>query len=590
MAIPTGAAFRLWAPGARQVALVLDPAAPGERRLPMHPAAGGFFELTVEGAGAGTRYLYGRDDGLPLPDPASRFQPEGVHGPSEVVDLPFPWTDAAWRGLPPEELVVYELHVGTFTGEGTFSGVAARLDHLAALGVTAVEIMPVAAFPGRRGWGYDGVFHFAPHAGYGRPPELQALVNACHARGIAVILDLVTNHFGPEGNAMWTLAPAFFRADRPTSWAAGHAWEAEAVLAYFDELALFWATAYHVDGLRLDAFHAIPRAARRTHLARMARALDQALPPELRFTLLLESVDNETSLLTRGEAGLGELSPRLHLCQLNFDFQRAAHAMVTGERHGEYGDFAAPADELGRCLRSGFAFRQRHSAFHGRARGEETGPDRWDQLVNFLQNHDSVGNRYLGERLDRLVDADSLRAVTALLLLHPALPFLFMGQEWGATTPYHFFVDLPERLAASVSAGRRRGFREVDVERCTTRAPDCTDEAAFASCVLRWSELEAPRHGETLRFTRDLLALRRQLIPGLSRETGDARLVRQGDALALHLAGAAPVVLACNLEDAPVPRASLEIPAGAGLLYATRRPVADEVPARTTLLFRPSCS
>jgi maltooligosyltrehalose trehalohydrolase len=280
----------------------------------------------------------------------------------------------------------------------------------------------------------------------------------------------------------------------------------------------------------------------------------------------------------------------MHLCQLNFDFQRAAHALVTGERHGEYGDFALPAEELGCCLREGFAFSQRYSAFHRRVRGEEARPELWDQLVNFLQNHDSVGNRYLGQRLDRLVDADSLRAVTALLLLHPAIPFLFMGQEWGATTPYHFFVDLPEPLAASVSAGRRRCFREVDLDRRVNGAPDCVEERAFASSVLRWSELEAPRHGEVLRFTRELLALRRDLIPQLSRDTGSARLVRRGAALALHLTGAAPVVLVCSLEAAPVTRADLEIPAGARLLYATRQPAADEIPARATLLFRPSCS
>jgi maltooligosyltrehalose trehalohydrolase len=564
-----GARFRVWTPGARRVELLLDLDG-AQRRQDMNAIGEGFFEAVVDGVLAGARYRYRRDDAPPLPDPASRSQPDGVHGASELVDLAFPWTDAAWSGRAPEEIVIYELHIGTFTEEGTFRAAHQRLDHLAELGVTALEIMPLAAFPGARNWGYDGAFHFAPFAGYGRPSDFQALVDACHARGLAVILDVVTNHFGPEGNAMWTLAPDFFRPDRPTAWAAGHNWDAEPVLRYFDEMAVFWATAYHVDGLRLDAFHAVPDHVRHVHLRRMLDALDRALPQQRRFTVLLESVDNDTSLLEHP-------SPRLHLCQLNFDFQRAAHALLTGERHGEYSDFDHPEADLARCLRSGFAFLQRYSAYHRRVRGESAAPTSWDQVVSFLQNHDSIGNRYLGQRLDRLVDIERLRAATALLLLHPTIPFLFMGQEWRASTPYHFFVDLPPGLAASVSSGRRRGFRELgpqgevafagDIE----RPPDCAEEASFRRARLRWSELEEPRSREELAFVRRLLALRRELLLRYDRRVTATSVTQIGGALSVRIEardGGGAYLLLTNLDDSPAEdRAPL--PADAALLFST---------------------
>jgi maltooligosyltrehalose trehalohydrolase len=575
-----GAHFRVWAPGARQVELCLD-----RGTLSMTGSGDGFFELAVVDVAAGARYRYSRDGGDPLPDPASRSQPDGVHGASQLVDLDFPWTDDAWRGRLPEELAIYELHVGTFTDDGTYRGALQRLDHLAALGVTALEIMPLAAFPGARGWGYDGVFHFAPFAGYGRPADLQALVDGCHARGLAVILDVVTNHIGPEGNAMWTLAPDFFRPDRPTAWAAGHNWDADPVLRYFDEMAVFWATAYHVDGLRLDAFHAVPERVRHLHLRRMLDALDRALPQRRRFTVLLESVDNDASLLEHP-------SPRLHLCQLNFDFQRATHALLTGERHGEYSDFDHPEQELARCLRSGFTFLQRYSTYHRRVRGESTGPTSWDQVVSFLQNHDSIGNRYLGQRLDRLVDEDRLRAVTALLLLHPAIPFLFMGQEWGATTPYHFFVDLPPELAASVSAGRRRGFRELGAEGEAAladdveRPPDCIEEESFRRVRLCWGELEEPAHQARLELVRQLLALRRELLPQIDRRV-EAISVAQVDAvLAVRIgarAGGAPHLLLTNLGGSSIEDAALLPPTDATLIFSTSP---DPRSPRSTQLYR----
>ena len=519
-----GVTFQLWAPGAHSVELILEPDAPGHRRLELQPVGDGFWQRSVTEAGPATRYLFARDGGPPLPDPASRFQPTGVHGPSEVIASEQTPDAAGWSGRRAEELVVYELHVGTFTPEGTYQGVVRHLDHLAALGVTAIELLPLAAFAGGYNWGYDGVFHFAPFAGYGRPQQLQRLVAECHRRQIAVILDLVTNHFGPEGNAMWTLAPEFFRPDRPTAWSAGHDWDAEPVMRYFDELALYWVEAYRLDGLRFDAFHAIPLRVRHRHLQRMIGALERWLPADRRLFLLLESIDNQTSLLGCG-------TERITVAQLNFDFQRATHALVTGERHREYSAFDRPAEELERCLDRGFAYRGRFNRHLGRVCGEHQTPASWDSLVNFVQNHDTVGNRYQGQRLDQLVEPEPLRAVTALLLLHPAIPFLFMGQEWGASSPYFFFTDFPEPLGQQVQQGRRRLFAELDGKPTPAPAPECQDPAAFSRSILRWSQLAEPEHGAFLAFVKQLLALRQELTSQSSRQVDALAVERREDAL-----------------------------------------------------------
>jgi malto-oligosyltrehalose trehalohydrolase len=532
--------------------LLLRPEAGEERRFAMDPVGDGFFAVDVESAGPGADYLLARDDDHPLPDPASRFQPHGVHGASRLVDLEYPWTDLDWAGRPPEELSIYEIHVGTFTPAGTYRSLQDRLDYLADLGVSCLELMPLAAFPGRHNWGYDGVFHFAPFAGYGTPSELQALVDACHGRGIAVILDLVTNHFGPVGNAMWGLAPDFFRPDKPTAWSSGINWDAEPVLRYFDGCVRHWCLDYHLDGIRLDAFHAVPSEARERHLVRMVRALDRALGTGTRrqVLLLLESVDNQVSLLRCA-------TERVRVAQLNFDFQRSSHALLTTERHGEYSDFQRPALELGRCIEEGFAFRERRSAFHRRVRGEVETPESWDQVVNFIQNHDTCGNRYLGQRLDQLVDQDEpMRAATALLLLHPGIPFLFMGQEWGAATPFHFFIDFPEDLGRAAQQGRLGVFREMGPPPWGGEtAPGCQEESARRCSLLDWSELEQERHRSLLHLVRELLAVRRRVIPEMSRELTELSLKRGGACYLIQIAPRVPgkdsFLLAANLGQEP---------------------------------------
>lgn len=579
--------FSVWAPGAGQVELILAPGEAGEHRLAMEPAGEGFFcwACAPSEAGPGTRYLLCRDDLPALPDPASRFQPDGVLGPSEVIDLEqiHVWSDHGWPGLPPEELVIYELHVGTFTPAGTYRGVNERLDHLADLGVTALELMPLAAFAGARNWGYDGVFHFAPFAGYGRPEQLMQLVDDCHRRGIAVILDLVTNHFGSEGNAMWSLAPDFFRPDRPTAWSAGLQWEADPVLLYFDEAAAFWLRDYHLDGLRLDAFHAVPNEHRLRHLQRMIAAIEQTLPAGRQTFVLLESVDNQTSLLHCG-------TERVRVAQLNFDFQRAGHALLTGERHREYADYSRPAQELGRCLDEGFAFQGRRSSYHRRVRGEQgSTPASWTHVVNFLQNHDTSGNRYLGQRLDELVRShEALRAATALLLLHPGIPFLFMGQEWGARTPFHFFTDLPEELGRVTQAGRLELFWEVDPATCPQKAPGCQDPEAFSRSALRWSELDQQQHREHLEFVRLLLEVRRQVLPRMSLEVTRTEVEHQGACFTVRIGqrepGSAAWLLVANLGSE-----ALDLDPGetSELVFSSMgRDLGSKVPPKTTRLYR----
>jgi maltooligosyltrehalose trehalohydrolase len=574
-----GATFRLFAPGAGRCELLLEAGCSrAPCRVELSPAEGGFFEADVDGVGPGARYRFSRDGGTPLPDPASRFQPDGPFGASELVELERRWRDAGWGGPCAAEMVVYELHLGAFTEEGTWAAAAGRLDHLAGLGVTALEVMPVAAFPGRRNWGYDGTFHFAPFAGYGRPEELAAFVEACHDRGLSVILDLVTNHFGPEGNAMWGLAPAFFRPDRPTAWSAGLDWERRAVLDYFDEAAVLWIRDHHMDGLRLDAFHAVPAEHRAVHLASLVGAIDRALPRGRRAHVLLESRDNQTSLLELA-------TERVEVTQLNFDHQRAAHVLLTGERHGEYSDFAEPEVELGRCLGEGFAFRSRYSRYNRRVLGEARGPARWDQVVSYLQNHDTSGNRCLGERLDHLVDDDRLRAATALLLLHPAIPFLFMGQEWSARTPFHFFTDLNPALGRAVDEGRRRLFREIDGAEELAAAPPCQDPAALSRSRLRWDEAAEPARAAHLELVRTLLGLRRELRPRMSPRIEETAVERRGRALLVTIGPAerdgAAHLLVANLEERP-----LELAAPGELLFGTRPPRPGLVPPLCTQLYR----
>jgi maltooligosyltrehalose trehalohydrolase len=508
--------FRLWAPAPKQVELLLED---GGRAVPMARDAGGWAEYVTRDAPAGTRYRYRVDGELLVPDPAARFQPGDVHGASEVIDpLGYAWGDATWSGLPAEQLVFYELHVGAFTAMGTYTGIAERLDHLAALGITAIELMPVADFPGRWGWGYDGVLLYAPESTYGRPEDLKALVDAAHARGLAVFLDVVYNHFGPEGNYLHRYAPDFFTARHRTLWGDGINYDgpaSEVVRAFAIHNALYWLEEYHLDGLRLDAVNALVDDSPTHLLVELAAAVAAGPGRERTVHLVLENGANEARYLRRSDG-----RPPLYRAQWNDDLHHALHVLLTGESGGYYTDYQPPLPHLGRCLTEGFAFQGERSIYRDGARGESSVDLPPTAFVGFLQNHDQVGNRALGERITVLAAPDAVRAATAVLLLSPALPLLFMGEEWAAPEPFLFFSDLGPDLGPLVSEGRLREFArfpEFASPETRQRIPDPQAAETRARSVLDWSRLDDAAPREWISFHRALLMQRaRSIVPLLA--------------------------------------------------------------------------
>ncbi len=511
--------FRLWAPAARTVQVRFEGAA-DPLSIPLEPRDGGWFELLTEHAAPGTKYRFRINHQQEVPDPASRFQPEDVSGPSEVIDpSTFDWQDLDWHGRPWHEAVIYELHVGAFTSQGRFSAVRDRLDYLADLGITALELMPVSDFSGRRNWGYDGVLPFAPDSTYGRPEDLKELVQSAHRRGIMVLLDVVYNHFGPEGNYLGVYAPQFFTDRHLTPWGNGINFDGPAsrvVRDFFIHNALYWLREYHFDGLRLDAVHAILDDSRPDILTELATTI-QSIVPDRHIHLVLENDNNESSRLQRGE----RCQPRSYTAQWNDDIHHALHVSITGEKDGYYRDYSEkPVDNFGRCLTQGFAYQGEVSKNRGRARGEITDGLPLTAFVSFLQNHDQVGNRACGERITKLAGPRAIRAAASILLLAPSPPLLFMGEEFGAETPFLFFCDFKDDLAAAVTSGRRaefEGFSEFRDPASRERIPDPNADTTFAASRLDWNDLEQSRHREHLAFYRELLRLRRKhLIPRLS--------------------------------------------------------------------------
>jgi len=569
--------FRLWAPGARSVELWLED---HQVALPMPRDAGGWGEVTTREAPPGSRYRFRLDGELLVPDPASRHQPQDVHGPSEVVDPEaYAWADAGWTGVPAARLVFYELHVGTFTPAGTFVAVAERLDHLGSLGVTAVELMPVADFPGRWGWGYDGVLPFAPESRYGRPDELKALVQACHAHGLAVFLDVVYNHFGPEGNYLHRYAPDFFNPRHQTPWGAAINFDgpgSEIVRAFFVHNALYWLEEFHLDGLRLDAVHAIVDTSEPDVLTELAQAVAEGPARERPVHLVLENDANQARYLVRPGPG-----PRpLYQAQWNDDVHHALHILLTGERDGYYADYVPPLPHLGRALAHGFAYQGEYSAHRGRPRGEASTELPPTAFVDFLQNHDQIGNRAFGERLTALAPSEAVRAATAVLLLAPALPVLFMGGEWAAPEPFLFFSDLNAELGPRVAEGRRGEFARFPQfadPAIRERIPDPQVEATRARSILDWNRLSEATHQEWLALHRRLLELRdKEIVPLLAGEpTPDARWSALGPT-ALEVTWTFPrgrvLRLIANLGPAPLAHAGPP-PAWGRRLYALGLPV-----------------
>lgn len=490
--------FRLWAPALSEVMIEIDG---GGRSVAMVAIGDGWFEHRDD-LPFGTRYRYRSQGGLVFPDPVSHRQYGGVHGWSVLTDPDsYSWRCANWRGRPWRETVLYEIHPGL---AGGFAGIERELPRLAELGITAVELMPIADFPGERSWGYDGVLPFAPAAAYGSPDELKRLVDRAHERGLAIHLDVVFNHFGPDGCYLHAYAPQFFRAGSHTPWGAGIDFDRPEVRAYFIACAVQWLVEYRFDGLRLDAVHAIPSI---DFLLDFEREVRNAIPPDRRIQLVVENDANDSSLLSHFDA------------QWNDDFHHAVHVLLTGEATTYYGSFAdEPVRHLARVLAEGFAFQGEVAAFSGETRGRPSADLAQTRFVNCLQNHDQIGNRLFGDRLLSLADPAGVRVAVALLLLNPQIPLLFMGEEFGSRTPFLYFTDHHEELAQAVREGRAREFAHVDpggekrlfdpnaAETFDASRPDAGEDGA------QWSALY-----------RSLIALRRErIVPHLDscRSTG----------------------------------------------------------------------
>jgi maltooligosyltrehalose trehalohydrolase len=513
--------FRLWAPAARQIELCLIDAKTSAW-LPLEARDQGWFELVTDATKTGAQYRFRVDGATAVPDPASRFQPHDVHGPSEVIDPnAFDWQDAAWRGRRWEEAVIYELHVGAFTPAGTFSAAFEQLDYLADLGITAIELMPLADFPGLRNWGYDGVLPFAPDSTYGRPDDLKKLVQGAHQRGMMVLLDVVYNHFGPEGNYLNAYAPQFFTDRHHTPWGNAINFdgaESRVVRDFFIHNALYWLTEYHFDGFRLDAVHAIIDDTRPHILTELATVVRKSVEPDRHIHLILENDSNEARFLRRTE----KCQTQGYTAQWNDDIHHALHVLLTGERDGYYSDYSErPLNQLGRCLVEGFAYQGEASLFRdGKPRGEPTTGLPLNAFVSFLQNHDQIGNRAFGERITTIADAHAIRAAAAILLLAPSPPLLFMGEEFGAETPFLFFCDFEPGLAEAVAAGRRNEFaRFARFNEPAARAgiPDPNAANTFERSRLSWDDLTQSAHRQWFRFYRQMLQLRFQhIVPRLS--------------------------------------------------------------------------
>jgi maltooligosyltrehalose trehalohydrolase len=560
--------FRLWAPSLSEAAVEIDGRAP----VGMAAKGDGWFEAIAD-CGAGARYRYRISPGLAVPDPASRAQAGDVHDASIVCDPhAYQWKHPGWNGRPWHETVLYELHAGALGG---FSGVTRQLRSLAELGITAVELMPIADFPGPRNWGYDGVLPYAPDASYGTPDELKALIDTAHGLGMMVFLDVVYNHFGPDGNYLGAYAGAFFRDDIHTPWGQAIDFRRREVRDFFTENALYWLSEFRFDGLRLDAVHAISE---KDWLLEMAERVRAAMPRARHVHLVLENDGNEARLL--------EGAPQRGFdAQWNDDLHHALHVLLTGEREGYYAGYAdEAAAKLARGLAEGFIYQGEASLYAGgKPRGEPSGHLPPTSFVMFLQNHDQIGNRAFGERLTTLADPHALRAAAALLLLSPHIPMLFMGEEYGATQPFLYFTShLTPELADAVREGRRQEFARFSAfsdAATRERIPDPNAEQTFLDSIPRPIGESAMAWRE---WVATLLAIRREhIVPRLapSRALGSEVLGRAAVKVRWRMADGAVLMIAINLGDAPVAISFDKLSDGQGgkILFETEG-VADAAP------------
>ncbi len=502
--------FRVWAPLLKNVelAIVSSPISQDGRRLTMDRDGAGYWEATVRDVLPGTLYKYvlegGGEPPRELPDPASRFQPQGVHGPSQVIDEAFPWTDWSWKGSPLREWIIYELHVGTFTPEGTFDAVAPRLAELKELGVNALELMPVAQFPGERNWGYDGAYLYAVQNSYGGPDGLKRLVDAAHGLGIAVVLDVVYNHFGPEGAYAGLYGP-YFNPKYKTPWGDAINLDgphSDGVRNFYFENALAWLRDFHLDALRLDAVHAIYDMSARPFLRELKAMVDDVSCHDRRMYYLIAESDLNDPRVVRPRA-LGGHALDAQWCD---DFHHALHAEITCEREGYYADFGRFA-QLMKSFREGYVYTGQYSHFRQRSFGASAKAIPPRKFVVFSQNHDHIGNRMLGERAASLVDLEGCKLLAGSVLLSPYLPLLFMGEEYGEDAPFQYFVDHSDpQLVRSVREGRAGEFRDF---KWTGEVPDPAAAETFLRSKLKWGKRKSGGHKILHAFYRDLIALRK---------------------------------------------------------------------------------
>lgn len=557
--LPNGSVeFLVWAPKARRVDVHV--VSPSERLIPAQALKNGYFHAAAPDLAPGVRYVYRLDGGMERPDPASKFQPEGVHGPSEVVDPRFSWTDSGWRGISLQDYVFYELHAGTFTPEGTFDAIIPRLSELRDLGITGIELMPVAQFPGSRNWGYDGVYPFAVQNSYGGPHGLKRLVDACHAAGMAVVLDVVYNHLGPEGNYFGQFGPYFTDFYR-TPWGQAINFDqahSDEVRRYFIENALHWIREFHIDALRLDAVHAILDTSARPFLAELAAAVqEEAGCLQRQVHLVPESNLNDSRLVAGTECGGFGLD-----AQWNDDFHHAVHTLLTGEKEGYYADFGTTA-QLVQAYKEGFIYSGQYSRYRGRRHGNSSGAIPAERFVVCSQNHDQVGNRRIGNRLSTIVSFEALKLAAGLVLLSPFLPLIFMGEEYGETAPFQYFVSHGDpALVEAVRKGRREEFSPFAWD---GELPDPQAESTFLHSRLNWQLREEDRHRALLRLYRELLRLRRE-------ESASARLDKKSlEAMAFDVPKAVylrrwaeteEIVALFHFGDAPALLSSCRFPPG----------------------------
>lgn len=519
--------FRVWAPFRDSLAVHI--LSPQDQVIPLQKDEWGYWQETVS-ADPGTRYVYQLDGTLERPDPASHYQPEGVHGSSQVVDHQFDWTDQTWQGIPLKDLIIYELHVGTFTPEGTFESIIPRLSYLQDLGITAIEIMPVAQFPGSRNWGYDGVYVYGVQDSYGGPGGLKKLVDACHQAGIAVILDVVYNHLGPEGNYLWAYGP-YFTDQYRTPWGNAVNFDgaySNDVRNFFIQNALYWLEKYHIDALRVDAVHAIYDMSAQPFLQELGDAVANfnRTTPVQRYVIAESDLNDVRVIKPREEGGFG------HDAQWCDDFHHILHTLLTEEQSGYYEDFGK-IEQLAVALREGYIYSGQYSSFRKRNHGNSAADRPAEQFVVCIQNHDQIGNRLMGDRLSTLVNFQGLKLAAAAVLLSPYIPMVFMGEEYGEEAPFQYFVSHSDPdLIEGVRTGRAEEFKAFGWD----NAPDPQGTAVFEQSKLQWEKIDQGKYGVLRRWYKRLIQLRKETpaLAKLDRQTLKVFSLSPEKAIVIH--------------------------------------------------------